>query len=232
MPSLYWSVAALPSVEALPALRAGLEAAFPTEEGRAYLDELVVSAATGRSLPPRVALARLFGLSLLPPLLARAGIDASRLRLWRDEHGRPYAVLDGAGAPPFDFNVSHADGHAACALLVGGGRVGVDVEEPIPPRRALPLVRRYCTEGELRLLQGRSDDEIADDFTRIWTIREALCKQDGRGMPLRFDATRIPDGLAITTMRRGSGGTRITLCYPLGTEVLMGDDASDGLRTL
>ena len=208
---LYWSIAPLPSAEVIPALRAYLECSFPLDENRAYLDALVRP-----SLPPRVAVARLCGLSLLPPLLARAGISSDSVQLGRDEHGRPYGKAATSGASPFDFNISHSADHAACALLAGGGRVGIDIEESIPPKRALPLIRRYCTEGERHLLRGLTDTESAA-FTRIWTIREALCKQDGRGMPLRCDATRIPDGVTIQSGLLGERGTRITLCYPIGT---------------
>jgi hypothetical protein len=122
------------------------------------------------------------------------------LILRRDEHQRPFCE-NSEGAPVFDFNLSHASAHVACALMVGAGKIGVDIEEPIPPKRALPLIRRFCSEGEKALLDSvPSGDELAADlFTSMWVEREALAKQDGRGMPLRFDTTRIPDSVVIWT---------------------------------
>ena len=209
MGNLYWSVSSLPSDDRMEELQAALERSFPAEGNRAYLSELV-----GGRVPLRTAVARLGALSLLPELLIRGGIDPSAILLCRDEHGRPYGVSLGDRITSFDFNLSHSDGHGLCALLTGGGRVGVDVEEAIPPRRALPLMRRFCTEGERRFLAPLSEEEQAAGFTRIWTVREALGKQEGRGMPLRYDASRIPDGISLITGRLSDTGAYLSLCFP------------------
>ncbi len=211
MSRLYRSVCPLPSAESIPALGAYLEAALP-------LCREYVAALSGGSIPPRVAASRLGGLSLLPPLLERAGISPARLRLYRDEHGRPYGISLDPTAPAFDFNISHSNTYGACALLVGGGRVGIDVEDAIPPARAAALIRRYCTEGEKRPLDGMTADEAAAAFTRIWTIREALCKQEGRGMPLRYDAARIPHGVTVDSRPLGDSGAWVTVSCPRGAE--------------
>jgi phosphopantetheinyl transferase len=213
MGRLYRAVCPLPSAESIPALRAYLETTLPLCRG--YVDTLAGGLAGG-SIPPRVAVSRLCGLSLLPPLLERAGISLTRLRLYRDEHGRPYGISLDPTAPAFDFNISHSNTYGACALLVGGGRVGIDVEDAIPPARAAALIRRYCTEGEKSLLDGLTNEEAAAAFTRIWTIREALGKQEGRGMPLRYDATRIPHGVTVDSQPVGSSGAWITVACPRG----------------
>jgi hypothetical protein len=213
MGRLYRAVCPLPSAESIPALGAYLETTLPL--CREYVDTLAGGLAGG-SIPPRVAVARLCGLSLLPPLLERAGISPARLRLYRDEHGRPYGISLDPTAPAFDFNISHSNTYGACALLVGGGRVGIDVEDAIPPARAAALIRRYCTEGEKSLLEGLTNEEAAAAFTRIWTIREALGKQEGRGMPLRYDATRIPYGVTVDSQPVGSSGAWITVACPRG----------------
>ena len=209
MGALYWSVSPLPSPDELEDVRSRLARVFSAEENRPYLTALAEE-----RTPPRVAAARLGALSLLPDLMARGGIDPATVILQRDAEGRPYGVSSTEGDMPFDFNLSHSDRHGLCALLIGGGRVGVDVEEVIPPRRALPLIRRYCTEGEQALLEPLSDEEKALAFTRIWTVREALGKQEGRGMPLRYDATAIPRGICVITGRIAETGTCLSLCYP------------------
>ncbi len=212
MDSLLVSLCPVPAAEALCGLRRELEAAFPREESRAYLDGLCGT--SDHPLPPRIVAARLGALSLLPSLLDRAGIPSERVRLSRDEHGRPYGALADGEAIPFDFNLSHSDGHVACVLLTGGGRVGIDAEEAIPPKKALPLLRRYGTPGEISGLEGCSDEERAEGFTRIWVVREALCKQDGRGMPLRYDASVIPASLRVLHGRIPQAGTHIAICVP------------------
>jgi len=216
---LFLTVQRVPSPEDIPDLRRRLEIAFPHSENRIYLDELCRS-----PLPPVTA--RRFGaLSLLPPLLSAAGVDSTALILRRDGHGRPYCeTADGTrpfcgllGAPSsLDFNLSHSDSHVAAALMVGDGRVGVDIEEPIPPPRALPLLRRFCTEGELAVLEDASDDEAiaASFFTSTWVLREALSKQEGGGMPLRFDTARIPADVWSWIGHLPHTDTAIALCAP------------------
>ena len=217
---LFLTVRKTPSPEELPALRAYLEKHFPHKENIPYLDALC-----GSPLP-RVTAERLGTLSLLPSLLEATGIDSAALILRRDGHGRPYCETpDGTlpfcglvGKPsPFDFNLSHTDAHVAAALMVGEGKVGVDIEEPIPPARALPLIRRYCTGGELAILQDAPDDETvaAHFFTSVWVEREALSKQDGGGMPLRFDTAKIPEDIWLWSGHLTDTDTAIAVCAPM-----------------
>ena len=216
---LFLTVRGVPAPEEIPALREFLEISFPHKENIPYLENLC-----GSPLP-RVTAQRLGALSLLPELLSAAGIDSSPLILRRDGHGRPFCVTADGSLPfcgivdapsPFDFNLSHTDAHIAAALMVGGGKVGVDIEEPIPPARALPLLRRYCTEGELAILKDAPDSETvaADYFTSTWVMREALAKQDGGGMPLRFDTAHIPDHVWMWIGHLPDTGTAVALCAP------------------
>ena len=216
---LFLTVKKTPAPEDIPSLRETLGKSFPHKENISYLDALC-----GSPLP-RVTAERLGALSLLPSLLEAAGIDPTALILRRDERGRPFCVTaDGTlpfcglmGKPsPFDFNLSHTASHVAAALMVGEGKVGVDIEEPIPPARALPLIRRYCTEGETALLKDAPDDEAlaARIFTDLWVVREALSKQEGGGMPLRFDTAKIPADVWLWNGYLPATDTAVALCAP------------------
>jgi phosphopantetheinyl transferase len=163
---------------------------------------------------PHVALTRLTALSLLPPLLEAAGLDSRELILARDAHGRPHAV----NAPELDFNLSHSDAHAVCALLIGGGRVGVDVEVPLSPDRAARLWHRYATDGE-RARFTSADSQPQECFLRLWTLREALAKQDGRGQPLNFDASAVPQGVCLHSGHLTDTGAALALCVPEGVSL-------------
>ena len=216
---LFLTVKKTPAPEDIPSLRETLEKSFPHKENIPYLDALC-----GSPLP-RVTAERLGALSLLPALLDAVGIDPTILLLRRDGHGRPFCMTaDGTlpfcglmGKPsPFDFNLSHTASHVAAALMVGEGKVGVDIEEPISPARAIPLIRRYCTEGETALLKDAPDGETvaARVFTDLWVVREALSKQDGGGMPLRFDSTKIPDGVWAWNGCLPDTDTAVAVCAP------------------
>ncbi len=212
---LYLTVRPVPPTEEIPALREFLEKAFPDRENLPYLDGL--SGSPDHPALPRITAQRLGALSLLPSLLAEAKIPTDSLLLRRDESGRPFCVSKDGSPVGFDFNLSHSAGHIACAVLVGNGRVGLDIEEPIPPPRALPLIRRFCTEGELTLLAELPPDDAlaASFFTSTWVEREAIAKQEGGGMPLRFDTTRLPDGVMLWTGYLPTTDTMIALCAPM-----------------
>lgn len=174
---------------------------------RPYLDALL----QGR---PRVAMARLSALSLLPPLLCRAGVCPVQVMITRDARNRPCIHLEGDG-PAMDFNLSHSATHAACALWRGEGRVGIDIEEPISQEKAAQIAKRYFFPGEKAWLDTWAK-ELGDAaaFTRLWTRKEAMSKQDGRGNPLLFDASALPGNLTMCSRAVGTQGTQLSLCYP------------------
>ncbi len=212
---LYLIVRPTPAEEDIPALRLLLEKSFPNKENIPYLDALHGS--PDHPAIPRVVAQRLGALSLLPSLLEAAGMDPTPLVLRRNGHGRPHCEVPDGSPVGFDFNLSHSSAHMAGALLVGDGKVGVDVEGSIPPKRALPLIRRFCTEGELAMLADLPDDEslAARFFTSTWVEREAIAKQDGGGMPLRFDTAKLPEGIMLWSGHLPHTDTAIALCAPL-----------------
>jgi phosphopantetheinyl transferase len=212
---LYLTIQPTPAEEEIPSLRRFLEASFPHKDNLPYLDALYGS--PDHPAMPRVTAERLGALSLLPSLLKAADLDFADLILRRDDHGRPYCAASDGIPVGFDFNLSHSASHIAGALLVGEGKVGVDVEEFIPPKRALPLIRRFCTEGELALLDGLPHDEelAARFFTSTWVEKEAIAKQEGGGMPLRFDTANLPDGIMLWSGHLPETETAVALCAPL-----------------
>ena len=212
---LYLTIQSTPAEEEIPSLRLFLEKSFPHKDNLPYLNALFGS--PDHPAIPRVVVERLGALSLLPSLLEAADLDSGDFILRRDKHGRPYCVASDGFPVGFDFNLSHSAAHIAGALLIGGGKIGVDVEESISPKRALPLIRRYCTEGELALLDSLPNDKelAARFFTSTWVEREAIAKQEGGGMPLRFDTTDLPDGVTLWSGHLPDTETAVALCAPL-----------------
>ena len=219
MNHIYLAVRPLPPEDEAEQLQGKLNKRFPAEENSAYIQRLCTG--DRGPLPSRVSVPRLGALCLLAEMLDALSIPTRDLRLARDEHSRPFANLP-EGPAPFDFNVSHSGAHVACAVLMGEGLIGLDVEEPLSRERAIPLIKRYCTEGELAMI---SADE-GPAFTRLWTIREALAKQDGRGAPLRYDASRIPAGIDVLCYESADSGAYLSLAYPqvaAGTKITIMD---------
>lgn len=127
---------------------------------------------------------------------------ASETELQAAEHGKPYAK----GYPP--FSVSHSKGMAVLAVAgkeagPGSGcgirRLGVDVE--MIRERSLSVAKRAFTQSERLWLEGSRDlPEKLERFYRMWTLKEAVMKADGRGLgidPLSFETTGLMQGQAL-----------------------------------
>ena len=77
------------------------------------------------------------------------------------------------------------------------------------------FMQRYATDRE-RSLFDLPDPQPWEGFVRLWTLREALAKQDGRGQPLTFDAADVPRGVRIHSGYLPDTGAAIALCTPDG----------------
>ncbi|MEU4168924.1 4'-phosphopantetheinyl transferase superfamily protein [Streptomyces sp. NPDC026665] len=111
-------------------------------------------------------------------------VPAHRLDLATLPGGRP--VLRGLGAD-LQVSLAHTD-----ELIVAGvsrtGRLGVDAE-PAGRRISFEALREHvCTAEEARLLATLPEEERAQAFLRLWTLKEAYVKALGHGMRHRFPA--------------------------------------------
>lgn len=115
----------------------------------------------------RASLRRLIG--------ARIGQPAETLEFETGEHGRP-ALVGGA----VRFNLSHTD----AGLLIGLSAdhdIGVDLEHD-PPKDALAIADRFFAASEHNALAAMPEVERGDAFLRLWTLKEAFLKAEGRGI--------------------------------------------------
>ena len=67
------------------------------------------------------------------------------------------------------------------------------------------------------MLADLPDDEslAVRFFTSTWVEREAIAKQDGGGMPLRFDTAKLPEGIMLWSGHLPPTEAAIALCAPL-----------------
>ena len=88
-------------------------------------------------------------------------------------HGKPFLT-----SYPVYFNLSHADGIAAC--ITADTECGIDCEKvrSFPPR----VMKRVFSENELRLAEKTPAHERDLMFFRLWTLKEAFVKAIGRGI--------------------------------------------------
>ena len=97
--------------------------------------------------------------------------------LVRSEHGKP-ALRE---YPDIRFNLSHADGIAAC--IVSEHECGIDCERV---REYRPNVaRRVFTPEELAVFEYAPECERDLLFFRLWTLKEAFVKAVAGDCPTR-----------------------------------------------
>ena len=108
--------------------------------------------------------------------------SATDLQFTSNAFGKP--ILH---ARTLHFNLTHSRGAVALAVS-GAHEVGVDVEERQRRVDYLGLAQRYFAPDEARHLESISEDERADVFFAIWTLKEAYVKGIGRGLTFPLDA--------------------------------------------
>lgn len=109
-------------------------------------------------------------------LAEELGRAASDLQFTAGPHGRP-ALACGSGP---SFNLSHSGAHAALAVC-HAATVGVDMEEPRPLHGARRIARRFFAPEEWRALENLDENAFDNAFRRLWMLKEAYIKADGRG---------------------------------------------------
>ena len=150
----------------------------------------------GRYKNPVAQTSAAVGFLLVAKMLRDADPDCSPSDWAIGEHGKPY--LPGSD---LHFSLSHADG--LCAAVLSNHPIGLDVERIRPLRRA--LLPRFCDPDEIELCEG--DPDLA---VKIWTMREARAKENGRGIGQKL--TALPT-VGVTSLRLESGLKAFWLSY-------------------
>jgi 4'-phosphopantetheinyl transferase len=88
---------------------------------------------------------------------------------------------------PLWFNLSHTDGFAACVA----GRVrqlGVDVENMNRMTSCDEMAKHFFAEAEYEYLRNLPPGLQRGAFFRIWTLKEAYIKAEGKGLSIPLDS--------------------------------------------
>lgn len=118
----------------------------------------------------------------------------------REEYGItevPEFVYNEFGKPslpdlPIHFSLSHCKDAVACAIF--DYNIGIDVESIVPYNP--DVARRVYTTAELETLT-QSENKDAD-FIKLWTMKEAISKFDGRGLTMSFNEVNIGNFAMLT----------------------------------
>lgn len=137
---------------------------------------------------------------LIRMLAETAGLDAGRLQIRREEGGKPFGRWEGRR---IHLSVSHTPEKVICALS-GENDIGIDMEFA-GRDTAEGLRERMLHSGERELLE-------AMETIRIWTLKEALLKLDGRGLGTNMNKVRITGGENGSFEARFNNEIRAKIC--------------------
>lgn len=138
-------------------------------------------------------------------LCRRLGCVNERLSFGASRYGKPFALVGGVRSP-VSFNVSHS--RSIGLVAVGDyGRLGVDIEEPVPQRNLALLIDGVMGPDERARLAALSGPDKLRLFYRIWTFKEALTKGLGTGLTTNVSQFQVPPDLL-------DGGRRSSLSFP------------------
>lgn len=132
----------------------------------------------------------LSGLLLSAVLSERCGTSPDKLRFAYGGHGKPYLPEH----PECCFSLSHSHGYAA--LACDDEPVGVDIQQILPQKQH---AQRFLHTDEQQSILAAEDK--AEQFCRIWTMKEAYVKLTGEGMSRSFssfDVLSMPENSFFT----------------------------------
>jgi 4'-phosphopantetheinyl transferase len=113
---------------------------------------------------------------------------------WRLSYGAPGTKprLVGLSCAELDVNITHSRGMVACAVGTEC-LVGIDAE-PLDRDVDLASATEILSADERCWLSRQPLSEAKGKFLRLWTLKEAVIKADGRGFGLPLDAFAVlPD---------------------------------------
>ena len=132
----------------------------------------------------------------------------------KGSYGKPYF----RDRPDICFNISHADGIAAC--IVTESECGIDCEPCREYRER--VARRSFSPEEQRMIEEAEPEERDLLFTRLWTLKEAFVKCIGQGISypmataeFAFDGERIvksPEGYRFAHYILHGGRYVVSVC--------------------
>ncbi|MBR1742986.1 MAG: 4'-phosphopantetheinyl transferase superfamily protein [Lachnospiraceae bacterium] len=113
--------------------------------------------------------------------LGEWGISSEDLEICYHENGKPYL----GNRNGVFFNLSHSGEYVICA--VSEKEVGCDVEKISEYREG--VAKRFFSSSEYEmLLDLKTEQEKAEIFFRLWTLKESYIKAIGKGLSMPLDS--------------------------------------------
>lgn len=119
---------------------------------------------------------------LLHYALKEYGIDSKTTAFTTNEFGKPMLKSN-----DLYFSLSHSGDYVLCAI--GSDSIGVDLQEKVVYQKS--IAQKFFQTDEQKYLFSFPEDEQADNFFRLWTLRESCVKMLGYSLAHSFSSLRI-----------------------------------------
>ena len=116
---------------------------------------------------------------------------AQSIWLDTDMYGKPHLPDTSQAYGGIEFNISHS--YDMVAVCVSDRNVGIDIQKTDKKGGSdyMRIAKRFFTENEYdRLCDIEAERDRKNTFYKMWTVKEAVLKMDGRGLsvpPSEFD---------------------------------------------
>lgn len=109
------------------------------------------------------------------------------------KYQKPYIDQD------FTFNISHSRDYVVLAYSLNDMSLGIDIEEVNTKARLEDFYSILTLEERNKVNVSNNPHQ---SFYDIWTLKEAVCKADGRGLNLPLTDIQIREACAITQQNK------------------------------
>jgi 4'-phosphopantetheinyl transferase len=173
-----WSASLDPASQTVPRLVSCLD-----RDELARAERYLSERDRGRFVAGRAFLRMLLGMHV--------GVPPGDLRFRYGTYGKPALA---APSLAVRFNLAHSDALAVCAVGVGCGEVGVDIERVRPIADAGSVSRAFLSPEELARLAALPEPARLRAFYEAWTRKEAVLKALGCGLNRRLEDLEVSFG--------------------------------------
>lgn len=118
--------------------------------------------------------------SLFGKIILKEALGLDKLNLAYNEWGKPYLI----GMNETHFNITHSEEWVAVAI--SENPVGIDIQyiNDID----LTIAKRFFSKDESEYIFSLPESERRDAFFKLWTLKEAFIKSEGKGMFIALDS--------------------------------------------
>jgi len=163
---------------------------LPNEDGR-YLSEEEQSLAS-RFLHKKYQTHFINRRSILRKLLSSyLSIKPNEIVIQQTKLGKPYVTNEGAR---IYFNTSHSKNYVLYGFSLEA-ELGVDIEFIDAEIEAELISTHFFCSEEIRLIRSSEGKKKSEAFFRLWCIKEAFIKLEGKGLTYPLDQVLVKDAM-------------------------------------